>query len=255
MASSTQKDERKAEIVRRHRAGETGAEIARTIGVSRQYVHAFLKRVEAEGEDSALRQRRRGRTKDRPLTANERRALVEHLQAGQMPAGGAAQPGLTARAVTVWFKEAFGHTLTVHQLRRVCTDEGLKLALPAGERSRAPETPTGPEVTGATPPVAVPRRKRGRPRKDEAVRTDPDRLSSDALAAMERSNAQVAERLAAERKARIPPPAKNPAPKIHRNAPCPYDPKKKFKRCCGAQGAKWCLRQAEESPSSSSTRS
>jgi preprotein translocase subunit SecA len=33
------------------------------------------------------------------------------------------------------------------------------------------------------------------------------------------------------------------APKIGRNDPCPFDPNKKFKRCCGANGAAHCVKQ------------
>lgn len=32
-------------------------------------------------------------------------------------------------------------------------------------------------------------------------------------------------------------------PKLGRNDPCPIDPKKKFKNCCGANGAKYCLKK------------
>ncbi len=37
-------------------------------------------------------------------------------------------------------------------------------------------------------------------------------------------------------------PVVNTEPKIGRNDPCPLDGKKKFKNCCGAEGAKSCLR-------------
>ena len=37
-------------------------------------------------------------------------------------------------------------------------------------------------------------------------------------------------------------PVKRQGPKLGRNDPCPLDPKKKFKNCCGATGAKGCLK-------------
>ena len=37
-------------------------------------------------------------------------------------------------------------------------------------------------------------------------------------------------------------PVKRQGPKLGRNDPCPIDPKKKFKNCCGATGAKGCLK-------------
>jgi len=39
-------------------------------------------------------------------------------------------------------------------------------------------------------------------------------------------------------------PVKRQGPKLGRNDPCPIDPKKKFKNCCGATGAKGCLKVA-----------
>jgi uncharacterized protein YecA (UPF0149 family) len=35
----------------------------------------------------------------------------------------------------------------------------------------------------------------------------------------------------------------NTAPKIGRNDPCPFDPNKKFKKCCGAAGGTHCVKQ------------
>jgi len=37
-------------------------------------------------------------------------------------------------------------------------------------------------------------------------------------------------------------PVKRQGPKLGRNDPCPIDPKKKFKNCCGATGSKGCLK-------------
>ncbi len=37
-------------------------------------------------------------------------------------------------------------------------------------------------------------------------------------------------------------PVRREGPKLGRNDPCPLDPKKKFKNCCGATGAKGCLK-------------
>ncbi len=37
-------------------------------------------------------------------------------------------------------------------------------------------------------------------------------------------------------------PVKRQGPKLGRNDPCPLDPKKKFKNCCGATGSKGCLK-------------
>lgn len=38
----------------------------------------------------------------------------------------------------------------------------------------------------------------------------------------------------------------NTAPKIGRNDPCPLDPKKKFKNCCGVAGNKTCIKTAHQ---------
>jgi preprotein translocase subunit SecA len=38
-------------------------------------------------------------------------------------------------------------------------------------------------------------------------------------------------------------PIVNEGPKMGRNDPCPLDPKKKFKNCCGAQGHRTCVRE------------
>ncbi|WP_048810242.1 preprotein translocase subunit SecA [Candidatus Methylacidiphilum infernorum] len=43
-------------------------------------------------------------------------------------------------------------------------------------------------------------------------------------------------------------PVRRSGPKMGRNDPCPLDPRKKFKNCCGAQGAKCCLKIAMDFP-------
>lgn len=222
--------DRLSEIIRRHQAGERGSDIARALGVSRQYVSAMIKQHALAAAGGVVEPKPRGRPKDLPLTVEESAALCDYLQAGQKGDGIAAD--LSSEKVTAWFRETFGRTLTVHQLRKVCTKEGLKLA--------PPDCSTTPESDGQG--VLQPRR--GRPRKG-FERADPEKLSARELAAMERSNAEMAERIAAQREeAKSPKPVHNAFPKIARNDPCPFDPGKKFKRCCGADGAKWCLRQA-----------
>jgi len=37
-------------------------------------------------------------------------------------------------------------------------------------------------------------------------------------------------------------PMKRQGPKLGRNDPCPLDPNKKFKNCCGATGSKGCFK-------------
>lgn len=37
-------------------------------------------------------------------------------------------------------------------------------------------------------------------------------------------------------------PLRRPGPKLGRNDPCPLDPSKKFKNCCGASGSKVCFK-------------
>jgi preprotein translocase subunit SecA len=39
-------------------------------------------------------------------------------------------------------------------------------------------------------------------------------------------------------------PMKRQGPKLGRNDPCPLDPNKKFKNCCGASGSKVCFKVA-----------
>lgn len=39
-------------------------------------------------------------------------------------------------------------------------------------------------------------------------------------------------------------PMKRQGPKLGRNDPCPLDPQKKFKNCCGASGSKVCFKVA-----------
>ena len=39
-------------------------------------------------------------------------------------------------------------------------------------------------------------------------------------------------------------PMKRQGPKLGRNDPCPLDPNKKFKNCCGASGSKACFKVA-----------
>ena len=39
-------------------------------------------------------------------------------------------------------------------------------------------------------------------------------------------------------------PLKRQGPKLGRNDPCPLDPNKKFKNCCGASGSKVCFKVA-----------
>jgi len=73
------------------------------------------------------------------------------------------------------------------------------------------------------------------------------------LEQMARSNAAVAQMMARARNEKDPAPAQPPetdtgtvgtpvrlGPKLGRNDPCPLDPQKKFKRCCGAMGATRC---------------
>jgi len=48
--------------------------------------------------------------------------------------------------------------------------------------------------------------------------------------------------------AKVSLPIRRAGPKMGRNDPCPLDPRKKFKNCCGAQGAKCCLKIAMEYP-------
>ncbi|MBM3881167.1 MAG: hypothetical protein FJ387_15830 [Verrucomicrobia bacterium] len=269
--TSEQSEALKSDILRRHHAGEIGSDIARAVGVSRQYVHALLKQIQREGEAVTLA-KRRGRLRDKPLTPSEVVALRAHIKASQDPVGNPL-PTLTGKAVTAWFKRTFGRTLPICQLRRFCTEDGLKLALvPNADRyaegERVATLPSVVEPSGAAPVVQAPvvqapvfeapeigalsaERKRGRPRKD-APRFDPEELTPEVLAAMEQSNQEVRRRMAEQAPSPQPTaPVRLPAPKLGRNDPCPYDPGKKFKRCCGAQGAKWCLRQAAETEASS----
>jgi preprotein translocase subunit SecA len=55
--------------------------------------------------------------------------------------------------------------------------------------------------------------------------------------------AQAAARVAAEQpEPEMTLPVRRTGPKLGRNDPCPLDPKKKFKNCCGALGEKTCIK-------------
>jgi hypothetical protein len=231
--------QRRQEILRRAEAGERTSDIARAVGASRQYVHAFLKR-KAEGR---LGSGRRGRRKDQPMSLEEQAALRAHLLARQGGADGLLPP----EAVKAWFWETFGRTITVHQLRRFCTEEGLRLEVPAemteGWHRRTSAVPT---VEGPRPEGHVPARKRGRPRKSEAP-SESGLISEAELEAMRRANEAVAARIgkSVPGTAPIPEPIKHTERRFGRNDPCPLDPRKKFKRCCGASGSRVCPRLGE----------
>lgn len=209
----------KAEILRRIQAGERGVEIARALGVSRQYVSRLHKELEKESAEAILARRRKGRPRHRPLTAEQEVSLRERLVAGQTPTG-RARPGLTEGVVKTWFRDTHGRTLSVHELRKFCTDEGLKLARPADEE----------EQEFAEPSVNEEAPRKSRRRGKEIGFGNTSRMSADDLATMARSNAEVAERIAAKRGQPTP---KRSEPKTNRNAPCPCGSGKKFKKCCG----------------------
>ena len=79
---------------------------------------------------------------------------------------------------------------------------------------------------------------------------DLQHLSKEQLKAIERSNKETLAKMGAagldypgmEKKM----PVRALTPKIGRNDPCPFAPAKKFKRCCGAKGGNYCLKQAEK---------
>lgn len=239
----------KAEILRRLEAGERGVDIATSVGVTRQYVSALKKELEVSSAETMLARSKRGRPRNVPFAPSEEDSLREHLRKGQKPDGTVASY-LTEPAIKAWFKARHGRTLTVHQLRKFCTEENWRLARPdrsaeadAFEDDSLPAIPPAPKENSASSPT---RRKRGRPRKDESPRGE-ETHSEEMIAAMARANAEVMERLKAQRKAAAPKPAQRAAPKLGRNDPCPFDPKKKFKRCCGREGLTYCKRQVEES--------
>jgi hypothetical protein len=247
--SSSSRKKVKAEILRRLEAGEGGAAIAQAVGVTRQYVSALKKQLEQSSAEEMLARSKRGRPKNVPFTPSEDEWLREYLRKGQRPDGTAA-PNLTESRVKTLFKQAHGRTLTVHQLRKFCTDEGWRLARPESEYAAGEFLDELPEVSSK--PIAPPastsesplKRKRGRPRKELSA-DDSSTHSDEMIEAMARSNAEIVERLKKQRAEAAPQPVRRVAPKLGRNDPCPFDSKKKFKRCCGRQGLTYCERQAD----------
>lgn len=232
--------------MRRKAAGENGMAISRALGVSKQYVYAIIKEVEQKGEEEVVHRRRRGRTKDVPLTKANRRALIDYILE-RTDADGVPDPEMTEAVVRHWFVETYNRPLTVHQLRRVLTEERLKIVNAADEfreknaSGTAKKRAAANQQAGETPKTG---RKRGRPRKNQ-VMVDPLRsgvLGEQELEAMEASNRETLKKVSHE----APQPFRNPFEKLGRNDPCPYEPGKKFKNCCGAEAARWCLRLAEE---------
>lgn len=267
MSERTTSQERKAEILRRVQAGEKAAHVARDVGVTKQYV-SWLVKLSREAGTEATIALRRGRPKEQTLTPEETeavRARILSLRPADDPT-----PGNLWRAdeIKSWFRRTYGRTLSIHQLRRVCTVAGLRLA-PSPEivdwlneaevESVAAPDPkaSGAESTGDDDDdEGVFTRKRGRPRKSEAFETTrmSDRMMQEILKAnaeaaqiMERARQQEAARQA-EALAANPVAPVRLGPKIGRNDPCPFDPTIKFKRCCGAKGAVRCTRQAPEPP-------
>lgn len=259
----TASQERKAEILRRVQAGEKATHVARDVGVTKQYVSWLLKFSKEAGVEATI-SRRRGRQKELALTKEEAEAVRARLLSLR-PADDPA-PGNLWRAdeIKLWFRRTYGRTLSIHQLRRVCTDYGLRLAPSLDARDllddpelgaeafHAPKSPGAVSAGSEDDDDGIFTRKRGRPRKSESFETSrmSDRMmqqilkaNEEAAAIMARAREQEAARLAAD-----PVPPVRLGPKIGRNDPCPFDPKIKFKRCCGATGAVRCTRQGTEQP-------
>lgn len=239
MRPPSQSHLRKVEIIRRLNAGDKGTDIATDLDVTRQYVSFVKRAMETTSQEDVLSRDRRGRPRNREFTLRESETLRAHLAAGQLP-DGTAKPELSEYNVKEWFRGEHGRTLTVHQLRKFCMEEGMKLA-----RATEAEMIAYGNYEEYPTEVRVERKpRRGRPPKGSAPRP-PQQLTQEDIEEMAKSNAEITARLKAQRAAKKVP-QRRPAPRLQRNDPCPFDAKKKFKRCCGANGSTWCSRQVEE---------
>jgi transcriptional regulator with XRE-family HTH domain len=236
--------DRKAEILRRLETGESGAQIARELGVTRQYVSLIKQRADREGAEAVLATSgRRGRPKHRPLSPDEAESLHALLAAGRPGATGLAARW-PAPEVIAWFKRKHSRPLSVHELRKFCADHGLSLAPTAEALGLEEDEPLPTEW-----PLPDQDEAETAPAKRRRRSTAFERMNDDVVEQMMRANAEVARRMresqqAAAASATTPSGPARLGPKLGRNDPCPFDPTKKFKRCCGATGATRCLKSA-----------
>lgn len=154
--------------------------------------------------------------KKSPETFERLNTILTRLQAGEPGSSIARDLGVTKQYISF--------------LKKKLQENGAEAIL-AAARPKRPRSPTDRPRLPQTP--------RGLP----AYLLDTqeyERMSRAELDAMARSNHEVAQRA---RAAATPPARPTPvqlAPKLSRNSPCPFDPNKKFKRCCGASGATRC---------------
>jgi transposase len=238
--------DRKAEIVRRLQAGDRGSDIARDLGVTRQYVSLLKQRLASEGVDAVATPSQRGRPKDRPLSLVETEALRARLAGGRPGATGMTALW-TQEEIIRWFRRTHARPLTIHQLRRFCTERGLRLAPASDPISWLPGEPVSESSIATTEVASASGLEEPPPRRRTRRPTSPDRLSEDEVEEMARANAEVARRLresqqVAESVEEALAGTLRLGAKLGRNDPCPLDAAKKFKRCCGATGATRCFR-------------
>jgi hypothetical protein len=178
---------------------------------------------------------RRGRKKDQPITPEQAEALQARIEAG-VPGKTGLEARWTLAAIGDWFRRTFQQQITVYQLRRFAQDRGLRMLCTA-------DLARDIYRAGAEAPANGAEGRRGW--------VEPEVASRDYIESLARANAQAAQRMREiqQEQAAAPDPApvlpvRRIGPKLGRNDRCPLDPTKKFKRCCGATGASWCVKLA-----------
>ncbi|MDR2863974.1 MAG: hypothetical protein LBV54_08945 [Puniceicoccales bacterium] len=259
--------------------GGTLQAIATEFGVTRQYVSTLKLRM---SNKTFTPPGRKGRRPEVPFTPLEYAAFTAALKgpppgAAQQHPPQAAHPAHWMRSqARRWFQNKFGRQPQLRQLANLAEENGIVFApeknpknydfpdakeelqdedflrwqaSPEAARIREQEEAWAHREKANTPAA---KRKKGRPPgtlqqtgkakgKEDAGTDEMESraLSDDDVAAMARENAAVAAKLSG-----APRPYRAPSPKMGRNDPCPHNPALKFKRCCGANGGRYCLRIA-----------
>jgi hypothetical protein len=257
--------------------GMTPAQVMKEAGASRYYVYIIKNNLNVPRHAYPGSKRPgpgRGRHKPVPFDDEERAAFAAALS-GPPPVSMRAKkahrksiPGdlWTARQARSWFLRHFGRHPQRHQLVDFAEEHGIMFkpedpddmewdsrnffgatfyaTQAARIQARKEAAAANPDAAATKPDVPAPGKKR-RSRRSESVEI----LTEADVAEMELSNKKVREEMARNAAAIAAKSRSQPirasGPKLGRNDPCPFNPRLKFKRCCGADGGHSCTRAAQ----------
>lgn len=214
--------ERRRRIMALIAQGLKQREVAERENVTLAYVSSLVCKARREGLDAVIAQGLPGPKEKIPINREEFEETVRIIQSPP------AQAGFDATAWTVpliqrWFQQRFKRRPSVYQIRSLLMEAGIKLTVKKNDESAFEGLLPNSTKTAGRPPKRRPQTRLARARRGPR-----------AAAAMEYPVEVFAT-----------PPIRRSQRKIGRNDPCPFDPSKKFKRCCGAEGLDYCRREEE----------